>query len=407
MSPPSLTRSSPSTVSLAVSLISAAFVQITAGTIYLFSLYGPQLTDCFNYTQSQTAFIAACVSWGTGLAGPIAGRLVDKHSKRPWPIFVVGGSLLGTAYMLISLTYTGYLSGTSFLIMAAYFVTSGVGSSACYHCALATNLRNWPQHRRGLAVGIPVSFFGLSAFIFASLASLFFFEQDDTGTFTLNVAAFLWFLAASAVGVNAIAAALLRDYRDDDHVVERSREEYDEEDQAPLLSGHSGVSQDTAMPATAIQRSFADDTPIYWQIDFYLLVITFVTLVGIGLMYIQNVGAIVVSLSGKDATPGSSEVQKAQNLHVTLFSLCSFAGRMGTGVLSDTFSSTLGVPRLLWTAVAALVMLCACALMASINTLNELVAGSVLVGLAFGSIWTSTPTQVAEFFGAHKFATHW
>jgi hypothetical protein len=54
-------------------MIVASVNMLSAGTIYLFSLYGPQLAEMLEFSASQTAFIATCGNYGIYLSGPFWG----------------------------------------------------------------------------------------------------------------------------------------------------------------------------------------------------------------------------------------------------------------------------------------------------------------------------------------------
>jgi 3-methyladenine DNA glycosylase Mpg len=55
------------------SQISASLVMISAGTAYVFSMYGTQLQDLLNFTPTEIAFAAACCNAGNYLGGPAVG----------------------------------------------------------------------------------------------------------------------------------------------------------------------------------------------------------------------------------------------------------------------------------------------------------------------------------------------
>lgn len=67
----------------------------------------------------------------------------------------------------------------------------------------------------------------------------------------------------------------------------------------------------------------------------YLLALTMSCLCGIGVMYINNVGSIILSLHPKETTPTDPAVRSLQSFHVMLFSLMNFSGRFFSGFLID------------------------------------------------------------------------
>ncbi|KAI8928842.1 major facilitator superfamily domain-containing protein [Entophlyctis helioformis] len=626
----------PSPVSLAgllLSLSSASLVMLTAGTAYLFSLYGPQLSTALHLTQSQTAFIATCGNSGIYLSGPFFGAKVDQYRSVPAVFFLLGGTSIFLGYAAVSSIYAGLLPQPHFLVLAFIFLCIGFGSAACYHCGLATNYRNWPVENRGLAVGITVGFFGLSAFVFTNIGIWLFQTQEDgvSGAKVLDVAAFLWFLGISCLGINAYAALTLRDMTGNgsgagdhasantglaqdvedlrprlppslldggqladgtrnaaiaadeatplllhnDAVSERDLLEGDLEDlerrspassrsswasssslmqripppsdtfltpdttdtfnNGDLLSvgngnGYSGPDDemdvphehlhgnphhrhhhrheggrwkddDAAMEAdiaaepepqvnglsvqdasrlalpfssaqttagssrlvsphirpvsplppvrnspalSALSRvlrgdrgtpSSATNSPIpssaifntpaiaapaalaadfeiediscFLFMDAYLLAYSMFTVVGVGLMYINNVGAIILSLSPADQDASHPDVQNAQKLHVILLSLLGFASRIVVGILSDLMHRYLAVPRSAWASLSAVLMAGAAGVMAFAVNLDDVLVASLLVGMSYGAVWTITPVLIGEYFGYNKFGSNW
>ncbi|KAJ3147313.1 hypothetical protein HDU89_005663 [Geranomyces variabilis] len=427
-------RPSARTLLLAVSLLCAATIQTAAGTVYLFGLYGPQLSDKMEWSQKQTALVAGCLSWGISLSGPLLGKLVDKRATTPWPIFLAGGASIATGYGLISATYTGHLPWRHFAIVSLYFLLVGAGSAACYHCSLATNIRNWPAAHRGVAVGVPVSMFGLSAFIYARVADRFFYTTKTDRQ--LDMPGFLVLLAAGGVMASLLAATFLRDYREEApelSVGEQPTDEDDndarvvEEEHRPLLQRLDSrrVRFDDDGESDIRGENRPDErahVPLWKRAEMYLLTASYCTLVGVGLMYSAGIGTLVVGLSPADATPASPVVQRAQNLHVTLFSLSSFSGRMLAGLLSDRAarSPLLRIPRIAWTSLASILMAIASGLMVvaisdpsddsdddNVDSLNFLRVVTVLIGGAYGVVWMSTPTVLVDLVGGDVFATCW
>jgi MFS family permease len=130
---------------------------------YAFSLYGPQLAAKLSLSQSEIAFVASCANMGIYIGGPIAGFLVDRNPGKVWLFLLFGALLIGSGYSLAALTYSNKIPNFGFLITALYYLMVGFGSASvyyylcqCYHCALATNYRNWPIQYQSAAVGMSV-----------------------------------------------------------------------------------------------------------------------------------------------------------------------------------------------------------------------------------------------------------
>jgi hypothetical protein len=87
-----------------------------------------------------------------------------------WSVIVLLGESTFTTSSSDLFFSPSELEGTKLFMITA--------SSAVYHSALATNYRNWPHQYRSVAVGLTVSWFGLSAFIFTKIGSAWFMNED-------------------------------------------------------------------------------------------------------------------------------------------------------------------------------------------------------------------------------------
>ncbi|KAI8894692.1 major facilitator superfamily domain-containing protein [Globomyces pollinis-pini] len=446
-------------VQLSVSQILASFVMLTAGTAYAFSLYGPQLSTLFQLSQSETAFIASfvlivvdryrCGNAGFYFSGPISGTLVDRFPNFTYLIFLVGGLGLFSGYQLVSLTVSGVLPRPHYLVLALYFFIVGLGSSANYHCSLATDYRNWPAPYRSIAVGISVGFFGLSAFFFATIGSIFFVHND-----ILYVEQFLSFLGIFCLVISLLSAVLLRPIPPDTEIVQPPvlQVEQELEHAAAIVetdtnsitsNGYVAILKplepqlEIAMDSVSLQNTenesennesengkeqgencpehpppsatnnLEDDVPCFPSIKSFLLAYNMFAIIGVGLMYINNVGIILIALLPADMDSRHPNVQSMQKSHVQLLSILSFVSRVVVGILSDECASYIGLPRTFWPITGALFMIIGCGMMLYIKNSDVLYVVTGIVGWAYGTIWSSIPILVGEYFGKTNFARNW
>ncbi|KAI9206575.1 major facilitator superfamily domain-containing protein [Polychytrium aggregatum] len=372
-----------------------------AGTIYLFSLYGPQLTAKLHYTQTQTTIIATLGNYGQYLGGAFWGSVTDRHQNDPKRVFFYAAALLFSGYSLLSATYAGTIRSTHYIVSSFFSFLVGFGSAALYHGSMGTNVRNWPTSDHGFAVGIPVSFLGLSAFIFSQLASLFFYSHDGPDKSTLDVAGLLAFLGIATSIVALCAAFLLKDVR---HLAPHGL--------LPRLLPQPAASPETQDlladgPAVEEALSVSTEPRPFSVFEAILLTVTLVAIGGSGLFYVNTVGSIVLSLTPDQQGPSSPVFQKYQNYHVKILSVCSCIGRLLTGIGSDWLIRTRGVDRLAWVGVSAALMALGHFGGLFVRSLVDLWAVTIVIGLAYGCINTAMPVVVSHFFGARKFATNW
>ena len=97
------------------------------------------------------------------------GIFVDNRGPRP---AVLGGSVcLAIGYFPLHQAYDRASGSVALLCFFSFL--SGLGGCMAFSAAVKTSALNWPHHR-GTATAFPLAAFGLSAFFFAFLGSLFF-----------------------------------------------------------------------------------------------------------------------------------------------------------------------------------------------------------------------------------------
>ncbi|KAJ3209580.1 hypothetical protein HDU67_006063, partial [Dinochytrium kinnereticum] len=444
---------------LGLSLIFSSFVLLSAGTFYAFSLYGPQLEKRLGYTASQTAAVASSSNLGVYLTGPIWGLLVDRVNPR-W-LFFIAALFISTGYALASYSCQGSFGPSiSYLLLCLFYFIIGVGSGGAYHTGLATNLRNWPPNFRGLAIGIPVAVFGLCGFICAAVGRAFFSYSlsipkgselmgaggGDAGS--LDVPAFLAFLGIQGFIVNFIAAFVLTDIRhlrpgvisidppyqprpvlassnDDMNVSTPPRrppsnvmsspvmvdEEEEVDESVPFIQSAGSFRRGWTFPNLGEEEAKEDeeeDLLCFTQVDSYLLVLIMFAVTGTGLMVFNNIGTVILSLFPPKTPTTDPSFQATQSLHVTILSVSGFAGRLATGALSDHLasSSTFFVRRAAWAPMPCIIMLLGSVMAMRVTAIEDLVAVSIVIGIAYGAVWTLVPVLVNEFFGSKRFGFH-
>jgi fucose permease len=144
------------------------------------------------------------------------------------------------------------------------------------------------------------------------------------------------------------------------------------------------------------------------SISFWHLFIIMGILAGVGLMTINNIGNDAKALwKHYDKNVTDDSLVHRQQMHVSTLSICSFLGRLSSGVGSDFLVNKLHASRL-WCLVAA----CAIFIFAQICALNVenphwlgLVSGPS--GLAYGFLFGVSPSLVAETFGVHGLSQNW
>lgn len=130
-------------------------------------------------------------------------------------------------------------------------------------------------------------------------------------------------------------------------------------------------------------------------INFWLLFFTTACSMGSGLTLVNNMSQIGQSLGYP-----SLEI----NTLVSLWSIWNFLGRFGAGYVSDYFLRAKRCPRPLFMIFTLATMSIGYAMIA-FGFPGALYAGSVLVGVCYGSQWSLMPTIASELFGNEHLGT--
>ena len=140
-------------------IVSAGFsIQLLIGSlmIHSFTAYFPLLEAQFGWSRATLSGAFALSRAESGLLGPLQGWLIEKYGPRMMAVF--GMCLFGIGFILFSQidSILGYY--VTFFLMAA-------GSSIAGHLTVATAIINWFNRKRGIAVGLSSTGFGLAGIL--------------------------------------------------------------------------------------------------------------------------------------------------------------------------------------------------------------------------------------------------
>lgn len=184
-----------------VAMLGACLATTTAGTVYLYSTYGPSLVKRLHLTSSQSNVVAIATNYGQLLSGPLFGWLADTLGPRVLSVF--GALASFTAFSALAYTYQGTLGLPHWLVLVGYMVMVGLASQATNMAAVTTTTKNFKQNR-GTAVSLCVAFFGLSPFMLSQINTMFFANGVEPDTF-----GYLKFLSYLGFGTSSLAAVML------------------------------------------------------------------------------------------------------------------------------------------------------------------------------------------------------
>ncbi|GAA5926454.1 hypothetical protein JCM3775_001022 [Rhodotorula graminis] len=345
---------------------------------------------------------------------------------------------------------------------------TGIGGSAGLSAALKATSLSFAQTSRGTAIGIVVSGFGLSAFFYSTISRAHLVAAaDPTSAFLVTLAVgcgISMFLGAvfvrpppptsvspSAALYEPLASSAPHAHdvlsSDDVRGLSRSRshspapapphhlaDEYslhsgivvrdrDDEEQGGLLEadrpdylrrrsstpllGKSGDDDDLRGGRGAHGAGDLDVSG--WTLlrttDFYLMFAFLGLCSGTGLMWINNLGTLVVTLSPPDAAP--LDVALAQSRLVSLLSVLNCAGRLAVGFASDFFTHRAGparFPRVYWLVVLSGVFVLSQLVAGRAKRVEDLTLPTAIVGAAYGMLFGSSPVVCLERFGLKFFS---
>ena len=129
--------------------------------IHSFTAYFPLLQAQFGWSRTLLSGAFALSRAESGILGPLQGWLIDRFGPR---VMVRGGMVLfGAGFIMFSYTDSVLDYYLTFLLMA-------LGSSIAGFLTVATTVVNWFERRRGVAMGIAMSGFGIGGLLVPAVA---------------------------------------------------------------------------------------------------------------------------------------------------------------------------------------------------------------------------------------------
>jgi len=144
-----------------VFVILGLIINLCLGSIYAWSVFRKPLEELFSVgaTESLLPFILFLAFFAALM--PVTGPFLDKYGPRLFTI--IGGIIVGVGWIL------GGKASSMTQLAIYYGIIGGIGVGIAYNCPIGVAGR-WFPDRRGLAVGLTVLGFGISALITAPLA---------------------------------------------------------------------------------------------------------------------------------------------------------------------------------------------------------------------------------------------
>ncbi|KAH8705172.1 putative MFS transporter [Talaromyces proteolyticus] len=166
-----------------ISVVAATVVALASGTNYAYSAWAPQFAERMHLSSKEINLLGVAGNIGLYCSGIPTGILTD--TRGPTITLLIGTVSLFLGYYPIYLAYEhgqGYMSLGPLCFFAWLF---GLGGSASFSGAIKAAASNFPE-QRGTATAFPIAAFGLSAFFFSTMSSIFF--HGDTGALLFSLA---------------------------------------------------------------------------------------------------------------------------------------------------------------------------------------------------------------------------
>ncbi|KAG7441608.1 MFS general substrate transporter [Guyanagaster necrorhizus] len=441
-------------------LLVSLLVALGAGTNYVYSAYAPQMGHRLNLSHTQLNLIALGGNVGVYSTGPVWGKIVDARGPRI--LMVASFALLLLGYSGIRLVYDvglkygqSTISTFTFCLLTLFGCMTGAGGNSALTGGINSTAKSFPERLRASTTGIVLSGFGLSAFLFSSIAHFAF--PGDTSSFLLVLS--LGTALPEVVGYFFIRPIPLP-ASEQRHVPEGSAEaiSYHENSSQTRLLGSEDTQLifDQASPTThavdyspgetsALELSpprsisppqintsrhrsqsngrslslagrilLHEKSPnIYgWKLwctfEFWLIFSILLLLSGTGIMYINNVGSMSQALfAHNNPTYDENGAVPWQAAQVSAISIMNCLGRIIIGLLSDFAKHHYETPRCYSLMLVSLLVLISQILASQIDDVRFLWQASSLLGLAYGSIFGTYPTLCIELFGMPHFSENW
>ena len=280
-------------------VIACVIITLYTGGVVNFgftAVFDPLATE-FGWSYAQISFASSLRGLEVGLLSAAVGLLVDKWGPRK---LIIGGSILiFLGYMVLSRV-------SSLLMFYAAFALIALGMSACTGTVLLTAVTHWFRRKAGIATGLVASGFGLGGMLVPIVTGLI-----DT---------LKWRNAMTVVGVGVllicIPLALLVRHRPEDYG-------YLPDGDTEIVEEASKTRPKEPEVNRSVWQALRDRA--FWHVSLSSMCHSFV------------VGAVVTHVMPYLDSVGVARAMAS--LVALVLPLCSIAGRLSSGVLSNRFGN--------------------------------------------------------------------
>lgn len=403
---------------------------LSAGSIVLFSLFLSSLHETFGFSYLQLNFIASLSAMGTYFSLPVLGYLADSYGPSLLSILSIWffcPSYFISSWLVSMLANNGLKGDENFYIygfgISFFFV--GLATASLYFALLLTCAKIYPE-RKGLAISLPVSCYGLSSLIGSQLLTLDYFKQNEEALDLYKVFTFFGTLYFFIGVLNFISNCVVMVEQD----VLYAEEVMNDEEAVPLNppaakdrgpknasdislqlipdlgphnAGHltpymsDGDLQNNLIPTRSVEPPNHHTRYLAFVKDksAWLLLIVLVLNLGPMESYQNNLGSIIKNTK----TPVSLLNE------ISIMAAASTISRLSLGVLSDWISSTKRKQPVcrVWLLFGVIIL----GVIAQWVPFGNYTVVTILNGTTYGGLFTIYPTIVALIWGIDMMGSTW
>jgi len=340
-------------------LVFATLTLLVLGLIYAWSIFAGPIGGAFeNYTPYlsqvfQVSMFAFCLS------ALIGSQIVKRFSAKA--AIILAAILLSAGF-----TCTAFFAGMGFwALILFYSIFAGSGVGIAYN-AIISLVNPWFPDRIGLASGIMMMGFGISALVFGSLAGVLFGMMDWSRVFLV--------IAAGAFVIMILMAFIVKPAPKD-------------------IGARLGVPPIAAgVGESPTQQTFILKTKAFWMFWVWgiLIVACGLTLIGTSA---QGAAFVETGTTGNAVAYGA--------LLVGLVSTMNGISRIVNGALFDKIGL---VPVMLFSCVVCFLCTLGLSLSMSMSIVPLYIVAAILIALPYGSAPVLSAGFIRQRYGAGNFA---
>lgn len=342
--------------------ISGTGINLALGVLYTWSVFASALIDQYGWTKTQSSlpYTLACVVFALCMVP--AGRWLDKSGPRV--VATVAAFLCGAGMLVAG------LSQSVALVTVGFGLLVGAAMGFGYAAPTPAAVKWFQPHKKGQIAGLVVAGFGLASVYISPLTNYLMTNYGVSTTFFMEGALFFVVILVLAQFLSFPPAHNFVPFG------------------GPPPA--TGISAAARAGSSTGKRDYSPGEMVKTK-EFYLLWIMFCFAASAGLLIIGHLAKISQMQGG--ITWGFKLV--------AVLAIANAGGRILAGFLSDRLGRT--NTMLLVFSIQAMNMFA----FAYYSTAPLLLLGSVLTGLAYGSLLTLFPSATYDFFGLKNAGTNY